>query len=244
MCLASTVTESPFCDRVRAGETVFGGWVAASGQFTATAMAGAGLDYVAVDLQHGGATEHDLPAITAAIRAAGAAPLARVRYAHPADIGRALDLGCEGVIVPQVETAEQAAEVAAACRFPPDGYRSAGVAAPLARPLCLVMVESTQAIAELPDTLKLPDIDGIYVGPRDLSLSLGCKLDPNDPVLRPALERVWADCAAAGKPVGVHASDGATARIYRENGCRLVTVIADIAALSRAAVAELGTARG
>jgi 4-hydroxy-2-oxoheptanedioate aldolase len=243
MCLGSSVTETSFGDRVRDGETVFGGWVAASGQFTATAMAAGGLDYVAVDLQHGGATEHDLPAITAAIRVAGATPLARVRHAHQADIGRALDLGCEGVIVPQVETAQQARDVAGMCRFPPDGYRSAGVAAPQARPLCIVMVESSQAIAELPDTLKLPDVDAIYVGPRDLSLSLGCKLDPNDPVLRPALERIWAECAAAGKPCGVHASDGTTARIYRENGCRLVTVIADIAALSRATAAELGTAR-
>jgi 4-hydroxy-2-oxoheptanedioate aldolase len=238
------VTESPFCDRVRAGETVFGGWVAASGQFTATAMAGAGLDYVAVDLQHGGATEHDLPAITAAIRAAGAAPLARVRYAHPADIGRALDLGCEGVIVPNVESADQAAAVAGACRFPPDGYRSGGgVIASKSLPLCIVMVESRQAMAELPATLRLRGVDGIYVGPRDLSYSLGCPLDPADPVFRPALERIWADCAAAGKPVGVHATDGATARLYRENGCRLVTVISDALAISRAVVSELAAAR-
>jgi 4-hydroxy-2-oxoheptanedioate aldolase len=244
MCLAIGVTDSPFCDRVRGGETVFGGWVGSSGQFTASAMAAGGLDYVSVDLQHGAATEHDLPAITAAIRLAGSTPLARVRHASQADIGRALDFGCEGVIVPQVETAEQAAMVAGACRFPPDGYRSAGVPSPLARPLCIVMIESAQAMNELPDILTLPDVDGIYVGPRDLSLSLGCQLHPEDPVLRPAFERIWAACAEAGKPVGVHASDGTTARIYRDNGCRLVTVIADIAALTRGAVAELGAARG
>jgi 4-hydroxy-2-oxoheptanedioate aldolase len=223
---------------------VFGGWVATSGPFAAGILAAGGLDYVSVDLQHGGATEHDLPAITMAVRQAGATPMARVRHAHQADICRALDLGCAGVIVPQVESAEQAAAVAGACRFPPDGYRSAGgVMAPLAKPLCIVMIESRQAMAELPDILKLPDVDGIYVGPRDLSLSLGCKLSPRDPVLRPAFERIWADCAAAGKPVGVHAADGATARLYRDNGCRLVTVIADTAALSRATAADLATAR-
>jgi 4-hydroxy-2-oxoheptanedioate aldolase len=245
VCLASAVTDTSFCDLVRSGETVFGGWVATSGQFAAQMLAAGGLDYVAIDLQHGGATEHDLPATTTAIRQAGSTPLGRVRHAHQADIGRALDLGCAGVIVPQVDSAEQAAAVAGACRFPPDGYRSAGgVLAPLAKPLCIVMIESRQAMTALPEILKLPDVDGIYVGPRDLSFSLGCPLDQNDPVLRPAFERIWADCAAAGKPVGVHAADGATARLYRENGCRLVTVIADTAALTRATAADLAAARG
>jgi 4-hydroxy-2-oxoheptanedioate aldolase len=219
--------------------------MAAPGPVTARVLAAGGLDYVVIDLQHGSATEHDLPALTTAIRLAGAAPLGRVRHAHPADIGRALDLGCDGVIVPNVETAEQAAGVAGACRFPPQGYRSAGgVFAPASQPLCIVMVESSRAMAELPATLALAGVDGVYVGPRDLSYSLGCQLDPHDPVLRPALERIWADSADAGKPVGVHAADGTTARIYRENGCRLVTVIADTAALSRAGSAELAAARG
>jgi 4-hydroxy-2-oxoheptanedioate aldolase len=242
--LAIQVTDASFCDRVRGGEVVFGGWLAAPGPVTARLLAAGGLDYVVIDLQHGSATEHDLPALTSAIRLAGAAPVGRVRYAHPADIGRALDLGCDGVIVPNVETAEQAAAVAGACRYPPDGYRSAGsVFPPAARPLCIVMVESSRAMAELPETLELGGVDGIYVGPRDLSYSLGCPLDPNDPVLRPALERIWADCAAAGKPVGVHATEGRIARLYRENGCRLVTVVADAPAISRAAAGELAAAR-
>jgi 4-hydroxy-2-oxoheptanedioate aldolase len=243
VCLASGVTEIPFCDRVRAGETVFGGWAVGPSPVSAAILAG-GLDYVVVDLQHGTATEHDLPALTNSIRLAGATPLGRVRYAHPADIGRALDLGCDGVIVPNVESAKQAVAVAGACRYPPDGYRSAGGAmARQPQPLCIVMVESRQAMTELAATLALPGVDGVYVGPRDLSYSLGCQLDPADPVLRPALEKIWADCAAAGKPAGVHATDGVTARIYRENGCRLVTVVADSLAISRAVVAELATAR-
>ena len=224
---------------------VFGGWLAAPGPVTAGLLAAAGLDYVVIDLQHGTATEHDLPGLTAAIRLAGATPLGRVRHAHPADICRALDLGCAGVIVPNVETAQQAESVAGACRYPPDGYRSGGgVLAGQSLPLCIVMVESRQAMDQLPATLQLRGVDGIYVGPRDLSYSLGCPLDPHDAVLRPALERIWADCAAAGKPVGVHAGDGATARLYRDNGCRLVTVVADTLALSRAAAAELATAKG
>jgi 4-hydroxy-2-oxoheptanedioate aldolase len=245
LCLAWVMTTPTLLrDRLRGGETVYGGWSTIPDLLGARLLAAAGLDYVVVDLQHGSATEHDLPAITTAVRHQGATPIGRVRYAHPADIGRALDLGCQGVIVPNVESAQQAATVAGACRYPPVGYRSAGGNLATADPFCLVMVESPNAISELEATLALDGIDGVYVGPRDLSLSLGCALDPRDPVLRKELERVWAVAAAAGKPVGVHATDGATARLYRENGCRVITVAADAQAITRTATAELATARG
>ena len=233
-----------FAARLCGTETLYGGWLSIPHVLAAGAMAGSGLDYVAIDLQHGAATERDLPALTTAITKAGATPVGRVRYAHPADICRALDLGCAGVIVPNVESAEQARAVVGACHYPPSGYRSAGgVLAGADGPFCLIMVESAAAMAELPETLEVPGVDGIYVGPRDLSYSLGGELDPNDPVLRPALERIWATCAAAGAPVGVHASDGATARIYRENGCRLVNVASDVLAIGRSMAAELAAAQ-
>src|SRR5258708_6850479 len=176
--------------RLAANETLYGGWAVIPDPLAAAAMVAAGLDYVVVDLQHGGATERDLPALTTAISQAGAVPLARVRYAHPADIGRALDLGCAGVIVPNVESAEQARAAAGACRYPPAGYRSAGgVMAGREQSFCVVMVESAAALAQLDATLALDGVDGIYVGPRDLSYSLGCELDPAAPVLRPTLPR-------------------------------------------------------
>jgi len=231
-------------DRLSGGDAVYGGWSTIPDVLSVRSLATAGLDYVVVDLQHGGATERDLPALTLAIKQAGATPMGRVRYAHPADIGRALDLGCEGVIVPNVESAEQARGVTGACRYPPVGYRSAGGGMATAEPLCFVMVESPDAIGELPATLALDGVDGIYVGPRDLSYALGCALDPRDPVLRKELERVWSACAAAGKPAGVHASDGATAGLYRENGCRLITVAVDSLAVARTAASELAAARG
>jgi 4-hydroxy-2-oxoheptanedioate aldolase len=230
--------------RLTSRETLYGGWVTIADVVSAGAMAKAGLDYVCIDLQHGGATERDLPGLTSAIAAAGAAPVARVRHAHPADIGRALDLGCVGVIVPNVESAEQAASVVGACQYPPAGYRSGGgVLASQDEPFCVIMVESRAAMAELPATLALPGVDGIYVGPRDLSYSLGCALDPDDPVLRPALEQIWAAAAQAGKPVGVHSADGATARLYRENGCSLVNVASDVLAVATGTKAALATAR-
>jgi 4-hydroxy-2-oxoheptanedioate aldolase len=105
------------------------------------------------------------------------------------------------------------------------------------------MAESADAVAELDATLAIDGVDGLYVGPGDLSLSLGCEPDPDDPVLNRALQRIWMACAAAGKPVGVHAADGAIARRYREAGCTLITTAVDATAISRDTAAQFGLAR-
>jgi 4-hydroxy-2-oxoheptanedioate aldolase len=236
-------TPATFRSRLIAREPLYGAWSVIPSPLSVRLLAAGGLDYVVIDLQHGGATEADLPGMTSAIRLAGAAPVARVRHAHPADIGRALDLGCEGVIVPNVDSATQARQAAGAVRYPPAGYRSAGGVLAAAEPFCLVMAESAAAVAELDATLAVDGVDGLYVGPRDLSFSLGCELDPDDPVLSQALQRIWAACAAAGKPVGVHASDGATARRYRDAGCTVITTAVDAVAITRDTAAQLGQAR-
>ena len=232
-----------FRSRLVAREVLFGAWSVIPSALSVRLLAAAGLDYVVIDLQHGGATEADLPAMTSAIRLAGATPVARVRHAHTADIGRALDLGCEGVIVPNIDSAAQARQAAGAVRYPPAGHRSAGGVLAAAEPFCLVMAESADAVAELDATLAVAGVDGLYVGPKDLSLSLGCEADPDDPVQSQALKRIWTACAAAGKPVGVHAMDGATARRYREAGCTLITVADDAGAITRHTAAQLGQAR-
>jgi 4-hydroxy-2-oxoheptanedioate aldolase len=232
-----------FRSRLVARETLYGAWSVIPSALSVRLMAAAGLDYLVIDLQHGGATEADLPGMTSAIRLAGATPVARVRHAHTADIGRALDLGCEGVIVPNVDSAAQARQVAGAVRYPPFGYRSVGGVLAAAEPFCLVMAESADALADLDETLAVDGVDGLYVGPGDLSLSLGCARDPDDPVLSKALQRVWAACSAAGKPVGVHATDGVTTRRYRDSGCTLITVADDAGAIARHTAAELGLAR-
>ena len=236
-------TAATFRSRLVAREPVYGAWSVIPSPLSVRLLAAAGLDYVVIDLQHGGATETDLPALTSAIRLAGAAPVARVRHAHTADIGRALDLGCEGVIVPNVDSAAHARQVAGAVRYPPAGHRSAGGVLAAAEPFCLVMAESAAALTELDATLAVDGIDGLYVGPRDLSFSLGCELDPDDPVLSRALQQVWAACAAAGTPVGVHAMEGVTARRYREAGCTVITTVADATAITRDTTAQLNLAR-
>src|SRR5262249_61623298 len=121
-------------------------------------------------------------------------------YATPPDCGGALYLGCAGVIVPSVKSPEQARAGVGACHYPPTGYRSAGgVMTSPGGPFCLIMVESQAALADLDKTLAVPGVDGIYVGPRDLSYSLGCEMAPDDPVFWGALQQIWAAGRAAGK---------------------------------------------
>ena len=232
-----------FRSRLVAHETLYGAWSVIPSALSVRLLAAAGLDYVVIDLQHGGAAEADLPAMTSAIRLAGATPIARVRHAHTADIGRALDLGCEGVIAPNIDSAAQARQVAGAVRYPPVGYRSVGGVLAGAEPFCLVMAESADAVADLEATLAVDGVDGLYVGPGDLSRSLGCELDPDDPVLNRTLQRIWMACAAAGKPVGVHATDGAVARRYRDAGCTLITTAVDATAITRDTAAQFSLAR-
>ena len=116
-------------DRLLGGETVYGAWSTLTGAASVTALVVPGLDFVVVDLQHGSAAEADLPGLTSAAVATGVAPLARLRHSNYSDVGRALDLGAAGVILPTVESGKHAAALAAACRLPPHGTRSTGRAA-------------------------------------------------------------------------------------------------------------------
>ena len=152
------MASSTFRSRLAARDTLYGAWSVIPSPLSVRLLAAAGFDYVVIDLQHGEATERDLPGMTSAIRLAGATPIGRVRHAHPADIGRALDLGCAGVITPNVNSAARAREVAGAVRYPPAGYRSAGGVLAADEPFCIVMVESAEAVADLDATLA---IDGV-----------------------------------------------------------------------------------
>src|ERR1700744_4856664 len=133
-------TPATFRSRLVAREPLYGAWSVIPSLLSVRLLGAAGCDYGVIDLQHGGATESDLPAMTNAIRLAGSTPMGRVRHAHPADIGRALGLGCAGVIVPSVDWGPQGGEGAGAVRSPPAGSRSAGGVLPTDEPVCLVMV--------------------------------------------------------------------------------------------------------
>jgi 4-hydroxy-2-oxoheptanedioate aldolase len=232
-------------ERLAAGRRCCGLWSLLPGAITGEVLARTGADYVLLDLQHGALAEADLPGVTAAIVAGGSVPLARVRSAHVADIGRPLDLGAHGVLVPNVGGAQHVREVVSATRYAPAGRRSIGrLSGGSAQPLVLVMLETAEALEDLDAVLRVDGLDGIYVGPGDLGLALGLAGADDRPRLREVISSVVARAVAAGVPVGVHAYSGAEAASYAAEGATIVTATADVTVLTEGAVAALATARG
>jgi 4-hydroxy-2-oxoheptanedioate aldolase len=238
-------TAASLRERLAAGRPVTGLWSLLPGAATAELVARTGADYVVLDLQHGALSEAELPGVAAAVVAAGSVPLVRTRSASPADIGRPLDLGAQGVVVPSVLGADHAREVVAACRYGPSGTRSAGrVSGGSDEPLVLPMVETAGALDELDALLALDGLDGVYVGPHDLSLSLDRAGEDDRDHMRQVISSVVARAVAAGIPIGVHALDGATAAGWAAEGATIVTATMDVTALAAALAGHLRAARG
>ncbi|MGY1792453.1 HpcH/HpaI aldolase/citrate lyase family protein [Geodermatophilus sp. SYSU D00525] len=230
--------------RWAAGEPAHGLWSLLPGAVTGEVLARTGADYVVVDLQHGATAEADLPGTAAAITAAGAVPLVRTRSPAFADVGRPLDLGARGVVVPNVRDAAHAREVVAATRYAPAGTRSIGrLSGGADEPLVVVMVEAATALEDLDAVLAVEGLDGVYVGPGDLSLSLGLTGEEHRAELRGVLSSIVARAVAARVPVGVHAYSGEEAAGFAAEGATIVTVAVDAAVLGEAGARHLGAAR-
>src|SRR4051812_15129727 len=230
--------------RWSAGQACHGLWSLLPGAATGEVLARAGADFVVVDLQHGALAEAELPGVAAAIGAAGSVPLVRTRSPAFADVGRPLDLGARGVIVPNVRDAEHAREGVAACRYAPAGGRSIGrLSGGADQPLVVVMVEAATALEDLDAVLAVEGLDGVYVGPGDLSLSLALTGDERRAELRGVLSSIIARAGAAGVPVGVHAYGGEEAAGYAAEGATIVTVAVDAVSLGEAVAHHLGVAR-
>jgi len=246
-----------------AGEPAFGLWAGIPSSLTAELAGRAGYDYVCVDLQHGLSTEATMVSMFQAAQAGGAVPLARLAWNEPWLIMRALDLGAAGVILPLIDTAAEAARAVDACRYPPLGRRSYGpVRAELvvgsATPdalaedaLCIAMIETRDALDNLDEIAATPGLDGLYIGPSDLSIALGLPpravaVDPGEDrqALTDAIERVREACEANGLIPGMHCAAGEAAAKYAENGFTLITVGVDTSWYKAAIRRELDTARG
>ncbi|SNS15150.1 4-hydroxy-2-oxoheptanedioate aldolase [Geodermatophilus pulveris] len=227
------------------GTACHGLWSQLPGAVTGEVVAGTGADFVVVDLQHGAAAEADLPGIAAAVTAAGSVPLVRTRSPLFPDVGRPLDLGARGVVVPNVRDAAHAREVVAAARYAPAGGRSIGrLSGGADEPLVVVMVETASALDDLDAVLAVDGLDGVYVGPGDLSLALQLTGPERRAELRGVLSSVIARAVAAGVPVGVHAYSGEEAAGYVAEGATIATVAVDTVCLREALAHHLGVARG
>ena len=175
---------NPILERWREGGVVYSGWVSSGEPLTANWLAAAGFDEVLADLQHGAVEVGHLPALFAAIEARGVAPAARVPANDPTVIGRVLDMGALSVMVPMVESRAEAEAAVAACRFAPAGRRSMGPLRPmttfgtedpaeLSKVACVVQIETADGLANVDAIASTPGLDAMFIGPGDLSLSLG-----------------------------------------------------------------------
>ena len=238
-------SENHLRQRWSEGQRAHGLWSLLPGPVVGEILGRTGADYVVVDLQHGALPEADLPGVASAVVAAGSVPLVRTRSPGFTDVGRPLDLGARGVIVPNVRDATHAREVVAACRYAPAGTRSIGrLSGGADRPLVIVMVETATALDDLDAVLAVDGLDGVYVGPGDLALSLGLTADDRRAELRGVLSAIITRAVAAGVPVGVHAYSGEEAAGYAAEGATIVTVAVDTVCLGDAVAHHLGVARG
>ncbi|MCW2905021.1 MAG: aldolase [Streptosporangiaceae bacterium] len=251
-------TAVDFSARLRGRERLLGYWVVCDNPVATERLAGLGYDYVCVDGQHGLIDYAGwLAGLTAIDAARGSAGIVRVPANDPAWIGRALDAGARGVIVPLVDTAEEAAAAVRACRYPPRGVRSYGPSRSNLRigpspaeaneqVACVVMIETADGLANVAEICAVEGLDAVYVGPSDLTLALGGRA-PGDPAvadrLDAALKTVVGAAERAGIGCGMHCADGATAARRLGAGFTFATVSSDLHHLEEAAAAHLREAR-
>ena len=202
------------------------------------------LDALTLDLQHGLFDRARTADAVRAVDAHGLAPLVRLPAVDDGGVGFVLDLGVRGVIAPMVSDAATAAELVAACRYPPAGRRSFGPVRTALRPgddpvgsadsvLVLAMIETADALERVGEIAAVPGLDGLFVGPGDLGVALGLGPAQNreEPAIHEAFRRVLDACAAAGTRAAVHATRAEYAAARAADGFSLVTTWSDVPAL-------------
>jgi 4-hydroxy-2-oxoheptanedioate aldolase len=240
-----------------AGKPALNGWCSIGNPFTAEIMAAQGFDSITVDMQHGALDYSALLPMFQAMRASGATLMARVPWLEPGMIMKALDAGAYGIICPMINSAGEAARLVSHLRYPPQGNRSFGptrvnfaaganyAGEANGNMLALAMIETAEGMANLEAIAATPGLDGLYVGPADLTLSLSQGrlapgFDREEPEMIAALQRIAAVCRARGIAAGLHCGTPEYAARAVGWGYSLTTVGGDsrfLAAAAGAAVA-------
>ena len=244
-----------FHDRLRRGDLLVGTLVTLRSPEVVEILAAAGADWLFLDAEHGAFAVYDLPDL---LRAAGACPcLVRVPCCDETLIGRALDAGAAGVIVPQVNDAATAARAVAAARYPPEGCRGAALAraqgygfdraAYMAdanrRSVVVVQAEHRDAVEQIDSIVAVEGLDAVFIGPFDLAGSLGHAGEPGHPEVLAAADRVRDACVAAGLCIGAFGAYPSAARAWLERGHTLVAVGSDTLLMGAAARDAFARAR-
>ena len=229
-------------ERWRAGEATFGAWCTIPSAWTAELAGRSGHDWVTIDTQHGLIGYDVMLPMLQAINIAGVPSLVRVPWNEPGTIMKALDAGAGGVIVPMVNSVQEAEAVVGACRYPPVGYRSMGpirarvVDSDWRLPLCIVMVETVQAVSLVDDILSVPGIDAVFVGPNDLAVSAGLQssYEGSDPRHRSLIEKIATSAREHDVTAGIMCGTPKVAKQWHEVGFRMLALEGDTRLLMNA----------
>lgn len=243
------IPENRFKDGLRDGPVQLGFWLALASANIAELCAGLGYDWVLIDAEHGAQT---LPGIAEQLRAVDATPpcsaIVRVPGHDPVTIRQILDLGAQSIMVPMIETAEQAAAIVSASRYPPQGDRGIGgaraarwgrypayVAQANAQLCIIVQIETALALENLEAIAAVDGIDALFVGPADLAASLGLLGAGNFLALAKLTEAALARSRAVGIPCGILSRDERLVQQYLDGGARFLAVGIDSYTLAQAA---------
>ncbi|MBN9051744.1 MAG: hydroxyacid aldolase [Rhizobiales bacterium] len=240
--------------RLAAGDTIYSGWCGLTSPLVAEVLAREGFDAVTIDGQHGMWDQAATVAAIGSIRHGGAAPIVRVPINDEAGVSRVLDWGAEGVIMPMVNTVDDAKRFVAAAKFPPGGERSWGPhrATMLGRmpdqkiylreanrlTVTLAMIETREALDNVEAIAAVPGIDMLFVGPSDLSIALsnGADVDPHSAEVEQALDKIVAAARKAHKWAGIYCMNAERALACAKRGFRFHAIGSDLGFL-RAGIA-------
>jgi len=242
----------------KSGGAAVNGWLAIPNSFAAETMAHQGWDTLTVDMQHGVVDYQAMVALLQAVSTTDTVPIVRVPWLEPAMLMKALDAGAYGVICPMVNTREDAQKLVAWTHYAPQGTRSFGPVRALLYGggdypqhandtiVTFAMIETAQALDNLDAILSVEGLDAIYIGPSDLSLSLGCKpaMDDLEPKAAQAVEHILARAQAHGIVAGIHNSGPASALERIAKGFQFVTVSSDARLIAAGAQQVMATMRG
>ncbi len=247
----------PLKEHWQQGRPTFGAWLSIPDPFAAEVMSRLGFDWLCIDMQHGLIDYQRAVAMLQGLKGGTATPLVRVPSNDAAIIGRMLDAGAHGIIVPLVNSRREAEAAVAACRYPPRGQRSYGpLRAALVggrdyfarandEVLCLLMIETAAALEEVDRIAAVPGADGLFVGPNDLGLALGLppRWEHEDPRFDAAFGRIVDACRKNNVVAGCAGTANEIGKRLGQ-GFLFVQASGDVSALQRQASADLERSRG
>jgi 4-hydroxy-2-oxoheptanedioate aldolase len=240
------------------GSTVYNGWLMVPSSVSAEMLARQGWDSITIDLQHGLIDYADALPMLQAISCTDVTPMVRVPSLESGIIGKMLDAGAYGVICPMINTRAQCEQFIKCCRYAPLGHRSMGpVRATMyagadygvranGEMIAMAMIETAEAIENLDDILSTRGLDAIFVGPSDLSVSMGqsAGFDPRFPNVYDAIVKVAEACRRHGVVAGIHTGSVAYTREMQGLGYRFFAYLSELRFMALAGADALASLRG